>query len=168
MSIKIVKGNIIDALVNQDVDIFAHGVNCKGVFGSGLAGEIARRLPKVRNEYLYKHRSSGWGLGKTQIVKIQTETLDKEGSPYSQSSFIMNCATQKDYGRNPQSQPNNMYCSYEAIRQCMYEYHGYCKEYNLVAGLPYIGCGLAGGDWNIVSKIIEEEFEDMTIIVYQL
>ena len=28
-------------------------------------------------------------------------------------------------------------------------------------GFPYkIGCGLGGGNWNIVSKIIEEEFSD--------
>lgn len=28
-----------------------------------------------------------------------------------------------------------------------------------VIGFPYkIGCGLAGGDWNIISQILEEEF----------
>ena len=36
--------------------------------------------------------------------------------------------------------------------------------------IPYkIGCGLANGDWNIVSKIIEETFkEDVKLTVYRL
>lgn len=30
---------------------------------------------------------------------------------------------------------------------------------NFTIGFPdHIGCGLGGGDWNIVKKIIEEEF----------
>lgn len=158
MSIKLIQGNIIDALANDDIDIFAHGVNCKGGFGSGLAKEIARRLPKVRNEYLYKHHSEGWGLGQTQLVNIYTEDED-----YQHHHRVMNCATQKEYGRE-----KKMYCSYEAIEQCMHEYHGYCKENNLIPGLPYIGCGLAGGDWNIVKKIIEDTFSDMTVCIYYL
>ena len=27
-------------------------------------------------------------------------------------------------------------------------------------GYPLIGAGLAGGDWNVISKIIEEELEN--------
>jgi O-acetyl-ADP-ribose deacetylase (regulator of RNase III) len=36
-------------------------------------------------------------------------------------------------------------------------------------GLPQIGAGLAGGDWNIISKIIEDELkgEDVTIVIYE-
>jgi len=168
MGIKLIKGNIIDALANTDIDIFAHGVNCRGGFGSGLAGEIARRLPKVRNEYIAKHKSKHpWTLGATQTVQIQTNNIIN-GDPYSQTSYIMNCATQRDYGRDPQSQPNGMYCHYEAIDVCMREYHEFCKGHELIPGLPYIGCGLAGGDWNIVQRIIEEIFNDMTICVYYL
>jgi len=31
--------------------------------------------------------------------------------------------------------------------------------------IPYkIGCDLAGGDWNIIEKIIEEDFPDAIIV----
>jgi hypothetical protein len=32
-----------------------------------------------------------------------------------------------------------------------------------------IGCGLGGGDWNIVSKIIDDELKDLdhTLVVYK-
>jgi O-acetyl-ADP-ribose deacetylase (regulator of RNase III) len=32
-------------------------------------------------------------------------------------------------------------------------------------GLPKIGCGLAGGDWNIVRQIIERELIDMDVTI---
>ena len=36
-------------------------------------------------------------------------------------------------------------------------------------GLPKIGAGLAGGDWNVIQKIIEEELpgENVTIVVLE-
>jgi hypothetical protein len=35
-------------------------------------------------------------------------------------------------------------------------------------GIPRIGAGLAGGDWNIISKIIDEEMdgEDVTLVEF--
>jgi len=32
-------------------------------------------------------------------------------------------------------------------------------------GLPKIGCGLAGGDWNIVKEIIQKELKDCNVII---
>ena len=32
--------------------------------------------------------------------------------------------------------------------------------------MPQIGCGLAGGDWNIISKIIESECTNVFPVVY--
>lgn len=35
-------------------------------------------------------------------------------------------------------------------------------------GLPQIGCGLAGGDWNRVKTIIQNELKDcfVTVVIY--
>ena len=32
-------------------------------------------------------------------------------------------------------------------------------------GLPLIGAGLAGGDWNVIEKIIEKELKDMDVTI---
>lgn len=32
-------------------------------------------------------------------------------------------------------------------------------------GLPLIGAGLAGGDWNIIEKIIGKELKDMDVTI---
>lgn len=37
-----------------------------------------------------------------------------------------------------------------------------------IIGFPYkIGCGLAGGDWDVVSAIIEREFEGYEVEIYE-
>ena len=36
-------------------------------------------------------------------------------------------------------------------------------------GLPLIGCGIAGGDWNMVRAIIQQELKDcdVTVVIYK-
>lgn len=166
MGIKLVKGNIVTALIKKDIDIFAHGVNCMGGFGSGLAGEITRRLPIVREAYIEKHKGEGWQLGQTQLVEW-AGAIDDTGNILTKFA-VMNCATQYNYGREPRKQPDGMYCNYAAIRDCMNEYHETCQIREWLPGVPFIGCGLAGGDWDRVEEIIEDVFNDMTIAVYYL
>ena len=37
-----------------------------------------------------------------------------------------------------------------------------------IIGFPYkIGCGLAGGDWNVVESIINEIFKDYKVEIYK-
>lgn len=52
----------------------------------------------------------------------------------------------------------------EAARSCMRWIKDRCS--GLRIGLPKIGAGLAGGDWEISSRIIEEELarEDLTLV----
>ena len=38
-------------------------------------------------------------------------------------------------------------------------------DYSKILIPKYIGCGLAGGDWNIVSEIIDEVFIDHEVLI---
>lgn len=155
MSIIYRKGNLLNAFDEGEIDIIAHGVNCSGGFGSGIAGQIAKRFPEVKRQYLFKYNTKGWYLGQIQLV-------------YLNNKIIVNCATQKYYGKYPESQLNGMYCSYEAIRECMHQLKTIIKDSDLRIGIPKIGAGLAGGDWNEIEKVINEEFNDIPIYVYVL
>jgi O-acetyl-ADP-ribose deacetylase (regulator of RNase III) len=56
-----------------------------------------------------------------------------------------------------------------AIRTCMEKGKEVCKRYvswNIAA--PKLGAGLAGGDWNVIEKILNEVFSDYDITVYYL
>jgi len=49
------------------------------------------------------------------------------------------------------------------------ELKNYAKINQLTVGLPYmLGCGLAGGGWNIVREMIEKVFIDYFVIIYRL
>jgi hypothetical protein len=67
---------------------------------------------------------------------------------------------------------NGRYTNYDALRECLYKLRKVGENLHWsdylpqdLIYLPYgIGCGLAGGDWNIVSKIIEEELPTAVLV----
>ncbi len=141
-----IKGNIFDT----DCNVIGHGCNCKGGFGSGIAGQIKEQFPKVREEYIKYHNNIGWALGDVQLVSVD-------------SFIIANCATQKEY------LPRGIcHADYHAIERICAKLRHFCKEDDLTLALPRIGCGLAGGDWEKVKTIYNRVFHDMDIKVYYL
>ena len=131
--------------------IIAHGCNCSGGFGSGIAKTISELYPVVKSEYILKHSVEGWQLGETSIVKC-SETPER---------YIVNCATQQTYGA-PDKGP---YVSYVAIRKVI---RSLVKQFPEGFAIPKIGAGLAGGNWDIIAKIIEEESGNTEVRVYAL
>ena len=45
VGLTVVKGDLLSVTEG----VIAHGVNCRGAFGSGVAGAIARKFPWVRD-----------------------------------------------------------------------------------------------------------------------
>lgn len=144
--IKYIKGDLF--LAPQT--ILAHGCNCLGGFGSGVAKTMAQKHPEAKKQYLKKFNSVGWKLGDVQYVK-------------SNGKIIANCATQYDYG-SPKD--GTVYVDYEAIRTCMTKLKKVCDENKLSVAIPKIGAGLAGGDWFLIENIINDVFIGSDIFVY--
>jgi O-acetyl-ADP-ribose deacetylase (regulator of RNase III) len=119
--------------------IIAHSVNCRGGFGSGVAGQIAKIYPKVRREYLAKYAKLGWSLGECQIVWI------------NRFREVANLAIQEEYGHD-----GRLYADYEAIRLAFCLLMEHAAYWGRGVALPKIGCGLAGGDWAAVEPILRE------------
>ena len=138
-------------LFKTDCDIIAHGVNCRGAFGSGVAARMAKVYPKARSQYFMKHESAGWTLGDVQFVPVYNH------------SFVANCATQDGY------MPRDvLHADYDALRTCMVKVKEFAKLGNWTVAAPRIGAGLAGGDWSIIEAIIADVFNDYDIKVYTL
>lgn len=153
MPIKLIKGDLFSA----NAEIIAHGVNCKGGFGSGVAGQIAKRWPKVRESYLNKAIKSGWKLGEIQLV-FSTHDLELP--------IIANVATQDGFGYD-----GKLYADYKAIKKGLTKVVKYCDEHSFRLAMPKIGCGLAGGDWDVVYKLLQtisSKYPDVVIEVYEL
>lgn len=142
------KGDIFKGYTN----IIAHQVNCQGVMGKGIAYTIKNNYPKVYEEFLSFSKNESSLLGRAQIVNCKNK-------------YICNLYSQEYYGNNK----STVYTSYDALRKSLTALKDYAKSKDLVVGLPYgIGCGLANGDWNTVSNIIEEVFSDYYAILYKI
>lgn len=145
--IKYIKGDLFET----DCDIIAHGCNCRGGFGSGVAYTMAMKFPKVREMYLEKFDDQGWRLGEVQLVKLHN------------GKTVANCATQDAYlprGRQ--------HADYHAIKRAMAQVKVYAQDRKLSVAIPKIGAGLAGGDWIEIEKILNEVFYDYDVTVYHL
>ncbi len=129
--------------------IIVHQVNCQGVMGSGVAKAIRDKWPIVFEKY--KAVASPKCLGRTQFVQVGDETI------------VANLFGQNFYGRD-----GKQYTDYEAFRKGLQELRKKAEHYNYPIALPYlIGCGLGGGNWEIVRDMIAEELSGMDVTLYK-
>lgn len=154
------KGN----LLNSNCDIIVHQVNCQKVMGSGIAKQIRDRWPQVYDDYCYNIDY----MYENDFVKQSFELLGMiSWTELIEQKYIVNFFSQDKY------LPRSVcHTNYDAFRHCCQMLKKFIVEYELpisvVIGFPYkIGCGLAGGDWSIVEKIIEEEFEHFNVEIWQ-
>lgn len=138
--VKKFNGNILDS----GADIICHQVNCQGVMGAGLAKQIRQRWPQAYEDYIKfcGHSSPYDKLGEVRLTEV---TLGK---------YIAHIFAQLNYGRR-----NLCYTDYDALN-CGFEYLAkFQHDTGVRVAFPYgIGCGLAGGDWNVVKSKIEAYF----------
>jgi O-acetyl-ADP-ribose deacetylase (regulator of RNase III) len=142
-----IKGNLITLAKEGSFDIIAHGCNCFNTFGHGIAKEVKERLPEA---YAVDCKTK-----KGDFTKLGNYT----GCIYKDFT-ILNCYTQFSYSGSVPS------LDYEALTLVMRKINHNFPAKSI--GLPTIGCGLAGGDWAIVQKIIEKELKDMVVTIVKL
>jgi O-acetyl-ADP-ribose deacetylase (regulator of RNase III) len=142
-------------LLKSKENILGHQTNCLGIMGAGLAVQIKKQYPEVFEAYkrlCEKHKKSRTLMGKCQIVSTKQE-----------GRYIANLFGQYDISRN------HVQTEYEYLRKALETLKEEAKKRNLSVGLPWqLGSGLAGGDWNIVKKMIEEVFHDYPVTIYKL
>ena len=145
---KYIDGDLIKLASQGMFDVIGHGCNCFHSMGAGIAKSIKQAFP----EALMADQFSRYG----DKNKLGTFTHVDYGD-----FIVLNLYTQFNYGSN------KINVDYDTVRNCMKEIKR--KYSGKRIGLPFIGCGLAGGDWNIVSKIIEDELcnEDVTIVKFK-
>ena len=59
---------------------------------------------------------------------------------------------------------------YDAVRQCLKEVALFAIDHKASVHMPRIGCGLAGGKWELMEQIIKEELitKEIAVTVYDL
>lgn len=134
-------GNMIDE-VKQGVIV--HQVNAQGVMGGGIAKQIRDRWPKVFEDYAavvpnrYDPNSGEGHMGKVIYTEVEP------------GLWVASIVGQQFYGRDPKV----VYTSYESLARGFDSVAHFASSRGAEVHYPLIGCGLANGDWSIVSSII--------------
>lgn len=152
------KGN----LLNVTSGVIAHGVNCQGVMGSGVAKAIREKYPFVYRTYLKKvqkwvefNNNTSALLGQVQFCSTAEDCVFT-----GPNVVVANCFTQDFYGTDKR------HVNYEAVAHCFYTLNLRAKLYGQL-NIPKIGAGLGGGDWNVIESIIKSEYKD-DVTVWEL
>lgn len=156
---------IIDCSVfDTNADIIAHQVNCKGVMGSGVAGQVKHKYPEVYRKYKdicdkYAHYRIGL-LGKTQICPA---SFNPDGTP---KIYVANMFGQLDYGRNK----HYLYTIYISLRSCLMSLSKFASENGLTIAMPYkLGCDRGNGDWEgQVYPMIQNVLQENEVLICRI
>jgi len=151
-----IKGNLITLAQEGNFDLIGHGCNCFCTMGKGIAPQIKEAFPEA---WKADQATNKGDFNKLGNCSFGFETLDN-----GNTLIICNIYSQYNYNRIGEK---IRHLDYEALtlalRKINFEFNG------LSIGLPAIGSGLAGGDWNKIKNIIENELKDMdvTIVHYE-
>lgn len=140
-------------VLQSGAHVIAHQVNCKGVMGAGVALQIRQKYPNVFSAYraACKKSSPEALLGKIQPCLCGGAT----------ERWIVNCFAQEGYGMD------SVQTNYVAMESCFIK----LRDWAILNGhkqiaIPYgIGCGLAGGDWNVVKDILNRTFVGNQVVL---
>jgi O-acetyl-ADP-ribose deacetylase (regulator of RNase III) len=131
-------------LLSVEKGIIVHGCNAQGVMGSGVARLIRDKYPTAYTLYRSTYESRGLKVGEVIYLRV------------NENLMIANAITQQNFGGDPRV----VYVNYERLRDCFSDVAKLASLTSLPVHFPLIGCGLANGDWNVVSKIIDEAMPD--------
>lgn len=153
---KEIEGDLIKLAKEANFDVIAHGCNCFSTMGAGIAPQMAKAFGADK----FPMELAGKGLNKLGCIDYKEVIVDQEDS--TGTLKVVNAYTQYSYGRNHLDGIDRP-LDYEALTLCMRKMNYTFKGQTI--GLPQIGCGLAGGDWEVVREIIKKELRDCNIIV---
>jgi len=164
---KTVKGNLVTLVKKGQFDIIIHGANIHNTMGSGIAEEIRRELPEMWSADQSTIASDIRKLGHfsvAQLIKYETDT----GNPFIDRPFGINLYTQATMGNYPDGSHRDNF-DYEAFERGMYGINMMFSTYPIQPkfGIPKIGAGLGGGDWDRIVAIIKSiGFKDITYVEF--
>lgn len=137
--------------------IVVHVCNDIGAWGRGFVVALSRRWPEPEQRYRAWHcgeESQPFTLGQVQLVKVEEDT------------WVANLIGQRDIRASGGLAP----IRYAAVREGLRLVSAEARKLGASIHMPRIGCGLAGGRWEEVGPIVEQELatQGISVTVYDL
>jgi O-acetyl-ADP-ribose deacetylase (regulator of RNase III) len=146
-----VQGDIVDLALQGRFEVIVHGCNCFCSMGAGVARVIQEEFPEAYAADLVTVKGDRNKLGDFSSATVMRK--DREIT-------IVNGYTQFHF------HGDDVLVDYEALRRLFARVKKQFSGKRI--GYPKIGAGLAGGDWERISAIIDEELdgEDHSLVLY--
>ncbi len=157
MNIRWIRGDLIKMAKEGEFTAIAHGANCFGTMGSGIAPQM-NKLTDGRLLAADKRTPIG-DINKLGMFSFVETFID------GQSLEVYNLYTQFVYGKNIHGIEKPVLVSWHAFSSALCGMIKNARDPSRI-GIPFIGCGLAGGrieDFIQSLNTVKEEFEDRDI-----
>lgn len=127
---------------DKSIVIIPHCCNDLGIMGAGVARAILDMWPNVYDKY----KVSSLDLGSVNCVEVDSD---------NGKTIVANMIGQHGVGIDEKGNPP---VRYHALCLAMHKVAESVKNSgnNFEIHCPVFGCDLAGGDWGLVSKLVEE------------
>lgn len=133
--------------------IIAHICNDRGGWGKGFVLAVSKRWPDPEQYYRRWSRNGGsFALGEIQVVQVLPNI------------WVANMVAQSGYRASSKGPP----IRYEALEECLTKLAVEAKDKGASVHMPRIGCGLAGGRWELVEPLIQKALGNQQVFVYDL
>lgn len=143
------------APVGDGPKIITHVCNDVGGWGAGFVMALSARWPQPEKAYrlwAVDGPEYGFQLGSVQHI------------PVADDLWVANMIAQRGVRSTADGPP----IRYDALGSALSKVASFARGHGATVHMPRIGCGLAGGDWDEVAKIVEEELSDIDVTVYDL
>ncbi|MCU0323593.1 MAG: macro domain-containing protein [Chitinophagaceae bacterium] len=125
-------GNIFEL---EGITSYAHGCNCSGAMGKGIAVQFRDKFPEMYYEYKQLCKSNKFNLGDIYVFNYG-------------NGFVFNLGTQQSWKTKAEL---------TAIEQSLKKMFDYASNMGIDRiAIPRIGAGLGGLKWEDVKVIIEK------------
>lgn len=150
MPIQIIKGDATEP-VGDAKKLIIHICNNLGRWGAGFVLGLNKKWKEPMAEYM---NLKAFTLGTVQYIQVTKDTT------------VVNMIAQR--GINSKFEPFKRRVDYDVLRSCLVQIREKYPSSEYTIHAPRIGCGLAGGSWDIVEKIINEELANFNVFIYDL
>lgn len=134
-----IKGDLVEMARRGEFDVIVHGCNCFCAMGAGIAKAIKAAFPEAYAADCQTTPGDREKLGAMSYATVQVGM---------RTLTVVNAYTQYHW------QGEGVLADYQAITRAFAAIkETFAGKY---IAYPKIGAGLAGGDWSIISAIIDE------------
>jgi len=148
---KSVEGDVITLALEGHFDVIVHGCNCFCTMGAGIARAIQEEFPEAYAADLITIKGDRNKLGDFSFATVKRNEHE---------ITIVNGYTQFHF------HGDSVLVNYDAVQSLFKKVRRQFAGKRI--GYPKIGAGLAGGNWQRIASIIDQELagEDHTLVIY--